>query len=87
VQTFSSPYALEASSAPIVLMQNLFSSSVLHSSPATIGPNIATIDVSNLQTSPASVVAVHIAFMDAIVSLFNNHQVISLKLTNKNYIY
>jgi hypothetical protein len=25
--------------------------------------------------------------MDAIVSLFNNHQVISLKLTNKNYIY
>jgi hypothetical protein len=45
------------------------------------------MDVSNLQTSYVVVVAVDIAFVDAIVPLSNTHQVISLKLTNKNYLY
>ena len=78
---------MEAFPASIVLLQNLLSSSVLHYSPVVVSRNLATMDVSNLQTSYVVVVAVDIAFVDAIVPLSNTHQVISLKLTNKNYLY
>jgi len=78
---------MEVFPASIVLLQNLLSFSVLHYSPVVVGRNLATMDVSNLQTSYVVVVAVDIAFVDAIVPLSNTHQVISLKLTNKNYLY
>jgi hypothetical protein len=81
LQTFSSPFTLEAFPAPVMPLQNLFSFSVLHSAPADIGWNLATMDVSNLQTSAAVAIVVHLALVDVIVPLSNTHQVISLKLT------
>jgi hypothetical protein len=50
-----------------------------------VGRNLANMNVSNLQTY--FVAAIHIASVDTIVPLSNTHQVISLKLTNKNYLY
>jgi len=81
VQTFSfiappMQSAYEASFTP---------ASVLHFAPTDVGRNLANMNVSNLQTS--FVAAIHIASVDTIVPLSNTHQVISLKLTNTNYLY
>ena len=86
MQTSSSQLVLKASPAHVVPLQNLFSSSIMHFFPAAVGRNLATMDVSNLQTSSV-VIVVHLASVDAIFQLSNTYQVISLKLTNTNYLY
>ena len=83
---------LSASAAPPVQSISVsssasaFASVLLLALPTNVGQNLPNLNVTPL-LQPSSVAVVHLASMDTIVPFSHTHQVISLKLTNTNYLY
>jgi hypothetical protein len=79
---------LSASAIPLVQSISVSASAsvLLLALPTNVGQNLPNLIVTPL-LQPSSIVVVHLASMDTIVPFSHTHQVISLKLTNTNYLY